>query len=260
MQSGYRLRARLGQKIIVRITVVTAGIALMFGIGFFVVANFGGSAESLASGELIFRKKQANEKNIFINTDKENPVKAQLTEFSATSEGRNILLKWTTKNENGIDFFSVERSGNGNDFAPLALIPAQGSGQSTKSYQLIDDNPLPGISHYKISFTGNNISVQEFPPVEVEWTPIMSSLTISSISPNPFTREFLLKVNTDKAQSLGIFLYDAQGRRVAEHTTEKYSGTLMVNMNPGEDLPAGIYVLAVIGEDMIPHTIRLQKQ
>ena len=260
MQRGYRLRARLGQKIIVRITVVTAGIALMCGIGFFVVANFGSTAESMASGENIFKKRNSPEKNIFVNTEKENSVRAQLVEFSAIPGSRSIMLKWTTRNENGIDFFSLERTGTENDFAPLALIPAEGNPHGTHTYQMIDDNPMPGISQYRISFTGTGISVHQFPPVEVEWKPTTSSLQISRISPNPFTKEFLLQVNTEKTQSLGIYLYDAQGKRVAEHTTERYNGSLMVNMNPGEDLPAGIYVLAVVGEDMIPQTVRLQKQ
>lgn len=147
MQKGIRLKANLRQKSIFRITAITAGIALMTGIGFFVVVNFSSSSESLASGKFL------------PNFEKE-----------------------------------------------------------TKS-----------------------------------------SIVVNSISPNPFDDEFLIDIRSEKDEALGIFLYDATGKRVAEHTTEEHSGNLFINMNPGDDLPPGLYVLMVVGEDMIPQIIRLQK-
>jgi hypothetical protein len=147
MQKGIRLKANLRQKSVIRLTAITAGIALMAGIGIFIVANFSSSTETLASGKLL-----------------------QESEKAATS-----------------------------------------------------------------------------------------SIVVKSISPNPFDDEFLIDIRSEKDESLGIFLYDATGKRVAEHITEEHAGNLFINMNPGDDLPPGLYVLMVVGEDMIPQTIRLQK-
>src|SRR6187399_2138457 len=129
MQQKFRLRVSLRQKALLRIISITAGVALMAGIGFFVVANFSSTAPALASGNLL------------------NPVKkTEKTTFS-----------------------------------------------------------------------------------------------INKISPHPFNNDFLINLRSEKEQSLGIFLYDATGKRVAEHTTEEHSGNMFININPGDDLAPGLY-------------------
>lgn len=147
MKQKVRINTRLRQKAILRILTVSTGIALMAGIGFFVVSNFSSSVPSLASG--------------------------------------NVLL--------------------------------------------------PGKKTEEQSFS------------------------INRVSPNPFNDDFLIDIRSEKEQSLGIYLYDVTGKRVAEHTTEQHAGNMFVNINPGADLAPGMYVLMVIGEDMIPQHIRLQK-
>lgn len=87
----------------------------------------------------------------------------------------------------------------------------------------------------------------------------MPAVSVKKITPEAFSNDFLINLKSKKDQSLGLFLYDIHGKRVAEHITEPHVGNMMINMTPGDELPQGEYTLMIVGEDLKPQTFRLRK-
>lgn len=74
----------------------------------------------------------------------------QLSSFSAQTVHEDVLLKWETVSETENDRFEVERSSNGMDFGMVDTVKSKGSSNQTQNYQWLDEEPLRGISYYRL--------------------------------------------------------------------------------------------------------------
>ncbi|HMP92444.1 MAG TPA: T9SS type A sorting domain-containing protein, partial [Phnomibacter sp.] len=78
-----------------------------------------------------------------------NPLPLQWLQFTAVHQGKNVLLHWNTQAEQNTHHFAVERSANARQFATIGTVAAAGRA-AINQYQYIDDQPLAGISWYRI--------------------------------------------------------------------------------------------------------------
>jgi hypothetical protein len=68
-----------------------------------------------------------------------------------------------------------------------------------------------------------------------------------SVSPNPFPENFQVQFFSASGAKITLSLYDATGRLVMSQVIEKSQpGRNTVVMQPGRDLPAGMYLLKLI--------------
>ena len=72
-----------------------------------------------------------------------------LVNFKATLMTGQVELTWTTNNEVAVDRFVIERSGDGNIFAPVANESAVNAKVVT-TYHWSDSNPLSGPNFYRL--------------------------------------------------------------------------------------------------------------
>ena len=80
----------------------------------------------------------------------------ELTEFTAERAGSTVALNWTTLTETNNDYFVTQRSGNGVQFESLAEILGAGTTVVPQYYNYVDENPLTGISYYRLKQTDFN--------------------------------------------------------------------------------------------------------
>ncbi|MEL6866184.1 MAG: DUF1501 domain-containing protein, partial [Bacteroidota bacterium] len=74
-----------------------------------------------------------------------------LSAFSATLVDEEVVqIDWTTAQEIDSDFFEVERSADSRDFELLETLEAAGRSATEQRYQTYDEDPLPGISYYRL--------------------------------------------------------------------------------------------------------------
>ena len=66
-----------------------------------------------------------------------------LHKFSVTQLGAEHLVKWTTEQESGIDYYELQRSTNGIDFIAINR-QAPGNTMGPNNYSYSDNNFLPG--------------------------------------------------------------------------------------------------------------------
>jgi len=85
------------------------------------------------------------------STNAENPLPVELVYFRASLTPESMVsLEWLTASELNNEAFEVERSKDGFDFSLIARISGAGTTTEQKEYALIDEQPLSGLSYYRL--------------------------------------------------------------------------------------------------------------
>lgn len=79
-----------------------------------------------------------------------------LTEFRATAQKNKVLLKWNTASENDNRSFDIERSTDGTNFSPIAVVDGNGTTTSARSYDYTDLQAVKGKNYYRLKINGLN--------------------------------------------------------------------------------------------------------
>lgn len=79
------------------------------------------------------------------------PVK--LVSFTAAREQDIVKLNWATATEENNEYFTIERSVNGNEWTAIKTIKGAGNSASLINYETVDASPLPGTSYYRLRQT-----------------------------------------------------------------------------------------------------------
>src|SRR5690606_28973333 len=95
--------------------------------------------------------------NLIIGSVTNSGLPIELSKFTASvSERTTTLLNWTTKSESDNAYFTVERSADGFAWTELVQIDGAGNSSQTVHYNFEDENPLSGISYYRLKQTDFN--------------------------------------------------------------------------------------------------------
>lgn len=170
------------------------------------------------------------------------PVK--LKNFGARLNEGKVVLQWTTLAEAGNESFTVERAGADGLYKTIAQI-ASGKGQGPeKQYQLVDEDPLPQLSYYRLAQTDVDgrktyLSIRTIMNRQ-------GAKQILLLGANPFRGRLSAYINTDKAQKVTVELTDLNGRRIFSQTATYPSGVTELNL-PSGNIPAGVYFLKARG-------------
>jgi len=73
--------------------------------------------------------------------------------FGAISDGKKVILSWSTANDRSFDYFTIERSKDGVNFSSAVMIKGAGKISSLIDYTDIDYSPFSGISYYRLKET-----------------------------------------------------------------------------------------------------------
>jgi acid phosphatase type 7 len=77
-------------------------------------------------------------------------------QFDAVQQEKQVLVKWTTAQENNSDFYTVERSLNGTDYETLIAIAARSNTAAATRYEFTDNTALTGRAWYRLTATDKN--------------------------------------------------------------------------------------------------------
>lgn len=174
----------------------------------------------------------------------------ELLSFTAEAQGDMVKIQWVTAAEINNDFFTVERSQNGEHFETLAVFEGAGSSSQTRSYQTFDRMPLQGWSYYRLRQTDFNGRYTYSKSVSVY---IGKPKPTVKIYPNPLSgsRLFIQIGDADSGSPAQVEIMDASGRRVFSSIIQPFaSGDLTADLS--EKLSTGIYhVIVSMGTETI---------
>lgn len=163
------------------------------------------------------------------------PLPVELLYFNAAPDGHEVLCSWATATEQDNDFFTVERSSDGELFEDIGEVDGAGTSHSTLHYAFTDHAPLPGLSYYRLRQTdldGSDV-LSAIVPV---WMEESAGNVPLVLWPNP-AHEVLNIVGTTAGERLA--LWDGSGRRVLDAGLSE-EGAIVLDVS---HLPEGVYLL-----------------
>jgi|GEM_PF-2030426 len=182
-----------------------------------------------------------------------NPLPVELLDFSASYNGSDVDLKWSTASELNNDHFTIERSANGSSFYELSVIRGAGNSTQTLSYATVDKEPLSGISYYRlkqVDFNGD-YSYSNIASVNISASD-PGSITISEAN-----NLLNLQLSCSSNCMVNIAVYDLNGKKVFEQDQDFYSQPRLDI--PTDRLAKGIYLLkASRGQEIISRKISVR--
>ncbi len=175
------------------------------------------------------------------------PIK--LTYFGAKLRQNRVDLTWTTATETNNDYFTIERSTDGESFEKLLTKRGAGNSTTTRNYEATDDNPLPGYSFYRLKQTDydGHFTYSDIKTVNNKGEASdLALLEIKNISPNPFTSHFEVNFISRQRGSVEISILNSSGAIVAHQKAEISEGYNNTEFRDLENLQDGIYFVTLI--------------
>jgi hypothetical protein len=165
--------------------------------------------------------------------------------FRGQRSGRTNLLQWETASEQNSDYFSIERSTDGNSYAAIAQVAAAGNSSLARDYAYTDNNSPAGNAYYRLRQVDKDASYKLSEVVMISGA---GQKTIEQIYPNPVREQLNVVLNNDAKGSGRISVYDLTGRIVRQLAIEKSQEVYATAVNM-KNLVPGLYLVEVkVGE------------
>ena len=174
----------------------------------------------------------------------DTPLPVELSSFSATSNGRDVTLNWTTSMEQNNAGFDIERalvSGQELVWNRISNVSGNGTTNEIKSYSFVDRNVNPGRYNYRlkqIDFNGNFAYHNLSGEIEIG---IPNTFALSQNYPNPFNPSTKIGFQIPNDGNVVLSVYDNSGKLVSTILNGfKTAGYYTVDFN-ASGISSGIY-------------------
>lgn len=141
-------------------------------------------------------------------------LSAELTEFTADTEGGKTKLNWHTASEENTSHFVIERSANGLSFEKIGETSAWGK---SSDYNFIDEAPLKGINYYRLTIVDLDGTFSYSKIISILHKGESGKL---KVYPNPVGTEGYLNLETTDAVQ-NIIITNALGQTVLTAQTTR---------------------------------------
>lgn len=141
------------------------------------------------------------------------PLPVELLTFKGDCDVKGISLKWITASESNNDFFTLEKSLDGNEFFSIANIPGAGNSGSELNYyfnDLFDVNA--DIVYYRLRQTDFDGKTTITVPIAVSCKYKNSKGDVAGVYPNPATNTLNIILNSSIDGNVSVMITDPLGQ------------------------------------------------
>ncbi len=159
--------------------------------------------------------------------------------WRAKAKEDHVFLSWATASEINSSHFEIERSRDGKTFHSIGQIQSFGNTQDTRLYEYMDDQPLQGISYYRLKQVDLDGSVDYTSLIEVYFydeTDIPSVL----VYPSPTSDHIRLSTQLPTASWVEITLFTPSGNLISKQLLPSTQGYNEWGIDVA-DFPSGMY-------------------
>ncbi|MEL6636977.1 MAG: hypothetical protein AAFR05_09520 [Bacteroidota bacterium] len=169
------------------------------------------------------------------------PVPVDLVHFTARPDvQQNVEVDWEVAREAALDYYLVERSVDGQLFAPIEQLPSRGEDQLGTQYHYLDRAALRGgTNYYRLRMVDRSGEVAYSPVREVALgleTPRLR------FQPNPVREGGTIAWEQEKRETVHLACYHAAGQLLWERVLDRDAGAQQMDLVTAE-WPAGVYYL-----------------
>jgi hypothetical protein len=172
----------------------------------------------------------------------QTPLPIELLSFTAKEVGQNVKVNWETATEINNDYFSLERSSDGQNFLQIATVDGAGNSSANLQYQYMDHQPLDGVSYYRLKQTDydGNYSYSSLKTVSIN-----DALDLNvTIYPNPTSENQSSFVNFigNAEELISLAIYDISGKIIYQKEIQLLaSGNTTIELK--HHFSAGMYFI-----------------
>ncbi len=180
--------------------------------------------------------------------DEGSALPIRLSEFNVDRKGKEIHLNWITETEINNDFFSVERSIDGEHFTEIGRKKGAGNSSQRLYYSLIDEKPIKGTSYYRLKQTDfdGKYAYSQIESVTMDDKTIINGL---KIYPNPSEScEVNVELSSESKQKVNCVLLNSLGQEKASDSFDVENGPNKFKLNYSI-FSAGLYILEISSTD-----------
>ncbi|MDD3875127.1 MAG: T9SS type A sorting domain-containing protein [Bacteroidales bacterium] len=195
--------------------------------------------------------------NVWVLSDKDNPLPIKLLRFEALCINDVVDINWVTASEINNHFFTLEKSYDGYNWDLVATVSASGNSSTDRFYNYVDDEASQIVSYYRLKQTDYNGISETFKPVVV--IPCLQNHNDFEIYPNPFSNIINIYLFNLEDSYAEIKIYDAVGRLVNSNIfkeIEDGQGKVSLNLN---SLSNGVYYMTCISGDYVRNEIIIKQ-
>lgn len=184
----------------------------------------------------------------------EKPLPVELLSFNASINENTVLLTWSTMVEMNCDFFSIEKSLNGIDWAIVASVKGAGNSHSIHSYHTVDKNPYDGNSLYRLGQQDINGG-----RIYLKIVNIGFSLSDNAILlfPNPVSDRVFIMLKKYNYDEVYCELINTGGEIIKSGNLNSLMDNCVLNIS---DLKNGLYYLRLNTKEDGVYIMQLMKQ
>lgn len=175
------------------------------------------------------------------STTANNPLPVTLLSFRAAKLNNYVDINWSTSSEINNDYFTIERSSNGEDFETIGTVKGAGNSNAFLDYYFNDEQPLKGVSYYRLKQTDFDGKYSHS-----DIAPIFFGETAAhfTVYPNPSNGE-LLKIALNSEEQFATVKVDILNLLGERIFSQSFSNTPSLLQFENKLLP-GVYSLRFI--------------
>jgi len=167
-------------------------------------------------------------------------VPVELSSFTATTNGNEVILNWSTATELNNQGFEIQRSREGDEFFTVGFTEGHGTTTEQHNYTYSDKLLDNGKYYYRLKQVDFDGSYEYSDIVEVDFAAFNSYL-LEQNYPNPFNPTTTISFNVAEKSNVKITILNTIGEEVAVVLNgEKEAGYHQVEFNAA-NLPSGVY-------------------
>ncbi len=190
-----------------------------------------------------------------IPTYKDGPLPVTWYKLNASSGDGIVLVEWSTATEINNWKFEVERTDGEREWIKIGEVLGSGNSSQIKKYSLIDNNPLPGKSYYRVKQIDRDGRTDYSPIFVVNGNAPETGLTIY---PNPASQENQIVLSaygfSTREYNHSVTIQDAVGRMVFQSIFNGPGNILTVNLSPG------MYRVTATGKDDMNRDVHVRQK
>jgi Secretion system C-terminal sorting domain len=167
-----------------------------------------------------------------------------LSAFTATLDGSQVDLAWTTDLEINSDHFAIQRSTDaGGTWTSLGTVAAAGNSNLALNYTYADTKPGQGTNEYRLQLVDKDGNYKYSTVLSVR----LGLVTAVSVYPNPAHDYVNITLGGNSNENMLIRLFNQSGQILQERNISNAGGTT-VPLAVGS-YPEGSYIIVVTGAD-----------
>ena len=169
------------------------------------------------------------------------PLPVTLLSFNVNMVPQGVQLNWSTALEINNSHFTLERSSENLNFAPIAIVTGAGNSNTLLNYSWLDESPLIGTGYYRLIQTDFDGGQKIYGPVCMRTGDTPLSFSLLNVYPNPSSGNFYFTYHSEMRCRTELEVMNSQGKVILTNVLNSMRGINFAEIDEDDLTAKGIY-------------------